>query len=147
MLYAALMLIWKYFLCLSRSAFHHIHSYLLHQIGRGQHHVWPMLVVFELLFSCLGTLRFKIRVKASVPINSIISVKPLFAVGLLFVSFSRALCQSISENQFAEDICNLPHLLHIHQRKSEPPTSGLRVTLKVAHNPEVGGSNPSPATI
>ena len=31
--------------------------------------------------------------------------------------------------------------------KNEPPTSGLWVTLKVAHNPEVGGSNPSPATI
>ena len=31
--------------------------------------------------------------------------------------------------------------------KNKPPTSGLRVTLKVAHNPEVGGSNPSPATI
>ena len=30
--------------------------------------------------------------------------------------------------------------------KNEPSTSGLRVTLKVAHNPEVGGSNPSPAT-
>ena len=30
--------------------------------------------------------------------------------------------------------------------KNKPPTSGLRVTLKVAHNPEVGGSNPSPAT-
>ena len=31
--------------------------------------------------------------------------------------------------------------------KNEPPTSGLRATLRVAHNPEVGGSNPSPATI
>ena len=72
MLYAALMLIWKYFFMSFTVS---ISSYPLISIASNRAGATPCMAnagSVWIVFSCLGTLRFKIRVKASVPINSII---------------------------------------------------------------------------